>query len=99
LIALIRYTGGSLFAELLITVTSLYIAYASFVLALYIRRRWRRLFYTADMQAADKFGKEVLLAALAKYGETISATGYPLKRFHLWPTVGQRIENLHKNLR
>ena len=69
------------------------------VIALYLRRRWRSLSYTADRQAADKFGKDVLLAALAKYGETISATGYPRKRLHLWPTVGQRIERLHKDLR
>jgi hypothetical protein len=96
LIALIRYAGGPIFSELLITLMSLYLVYTSIVLGLYIRRRWRRLFYAADKQAADGFGKDVLLAALAKYGETISATGYPKGRLHLWPTVGQRIEHLQK---
>jgi hypothetical protein len=64
------------------------------MLGLYIKRRWRRLFYTADRQATDKLGKDVPLMALAKYGETISATGYPRKRLHLGPIVSQRIERL-----
>jgi len=99
LIALFRYGRGPLYIELLLTIIGLYLAYTSIVLALYIRGRWRRFFYTADRQAADKFGKEELLVALAKYGETISATGYPRKRLHLWPTVSQRIERLQKDLR
>ncbi|TMI13184.1 hypothetical protein E6H35_08255 [Candidatus Bathyarchaeota archaeon] len=69
------------------------------VIALYVRRRWRSFSYIADRRAADTIGKEVLLAAFAKYGETISATGYPRKRVHLWPTVSQRIERLQKDLR
>jgi len=69
------------------------------VIALYVRRRWRSLSYIADRRAADTIGKEVLLEALAKYGEKISATGYPRKRLHLWPTVSQRIERLRKGLR
>jgi len=69
------------------------------VIALYVRRRWRSLSYIADRSAADTIGKEVLLTAFAKYGETISATGYPRKRVHLWPTVSQRIERLQKDLR
>ncbi len=68
------------------------------VIVLYVRRRWRSLFYAADRQATEKVGKDLLLAALAKYGKTISATGYPLKRLHLRPTVGQRIEHLQKGL-
>jgi hypothetical protein len=96
LIALFRYARGPIYTELLITIITLYLVYSSIVLALYIRRRWRRLLYTADRQAADKFGKEVLLAALAKYGETITATGNPRKRLHLWPTVSQRIERLQR---
>jgi hypothetical protein len=67
------------------------------VIVLYVRRRWRSLFYAADRQATEKVGKDVLLAALVKYGKTISATGYPLKRLHLRPTVGQRIEHLQKD--
>jgi len=69
------------------------------VIALYVRRRWRSLSYAADRRAAAIVGKEVLLAALTKYGRTISATGYPLKRMHIWATVGQRIENLQKDFR
>jgi hypothetical protein len=69
------------------------------VIALYVRRRWRTLSYTADRRAADTVGKEVLVGALARYGRTISATGYPRKRLHLWPTVSQRIERLQKDLR
>jgi len=69
------------------------------VIVLYVRRRWRSLFYAADRLAAEKVGRAVLLATLTKYGQTISATGYPLKRLHLRPTVGQRIERLQKDLR
>jgi hypothetical protein len=68
------------------------------VIVLYVRRRWRSLFYAADRQATEKVEKDVFLAALAEYGKTISATGYPLKRLHLRPTVGQRIEHLQKGL-
>ena len=96
LLAIIRYAKGPVFTDLLITLTSLYTVYSIIVLALYIRRRWRRLFYNADSQAADKIGKDVLVTVLAKYGEMISATGYSSKRFHLWPTVGQRIRRLQK---
>jgi hypothetical protein len=66
------------------------------VVALYVRRRWRSLSYTADRRAADIVGREVLLKALARYRDTISATGSRPKRLHLWPTVGQRIERLQK---
>jgi Zn-dependent protease with chaperone function len=69
------------------------------VIALYLRRRWRSLPYTADRRAADIVGKKVLLAAFAKYGETISSTGYPRKRLHFWPTVSQRIERLQRTSR
>ncbi|OLE70076.1 hypothetical protein AUF78_08315 [archaeon 13_1_20CM_2_51_12] len=72
-------------------------SYALLMVALWSRRAWRGLFYTADGQAADKLGKEVLLATLTKYGETISVTGYPRKRLHLWPTVSQRIERLQRS--
>ena len=99
LIALIRFGRGSYYIPLLLAIISFQLVYSSIVLGLYIRRRWRRLFYTADRHAADKFGKDVLLAALAKYGETISATGYLGKRLHLWPTVGQRIERLREGSR
>jgi len=96
LIALFRYVRGPIYIGLLLTIIGLYLAYTSIVLSLYIRGKWRRFFYTADRQTADKFGKEEFLAALAKYGETISATGYPRKRLHLWPTVSQRIGRLHQ---
>jgi hypothetical protein len=69
------------------------------VIALYVRRRWRSLSYTADRRAADTVGKEVLLEALAKYRDTISATGSPPKRLRLWPTLSQRVERLQKDLR
>ncbi|HEV2119891.1 MAG TPA: hypothetical protein VGS11_07300 [Candidatus Bathyarchaeia archaeon] len=96
LIALFRSGRGPYYLELLLTIMALYVLYSGIVLGLYIRRRWRRLFYDADRRTADKFGKQELLATLAKYGEAISATGYPRKRFHLWPTVNQRIERLQK---
>jgi Zn-dependent protease with chaperone function len=100
LIALFRSNlRGPIYIDLLITIISLQLTYSSIVLGLYIRRRWRQFFYIADQRAADKVGKEILLAALAKYGEKISATGYPRKRLHLWPTVSQRIERLQKDLR
>lgn len=72
----------------------IWISYEALVLGLWIKWRYRRLSYTADRRAAHTVGSEVLLAALAKYGEAISATGYPRKRLHLWPTVSQRIERL-----
>jgi hypothetical protein len=67
------------------------------VIALYVGRRWRTLSYITDRRAADTIGKQVLLTALAKYGETIAVTGYPRKRFHLWPAVSQRIERLQRS--
>ena len=99
LIALIRNVRGILFTELLLSIMPLYLVYSSVILGLYIRRRWRRLSYTADGQAADKFGRDVLLAALVKHGEAVSATGYPRKRLHLWPTINQRIERLREGSR
>ena len=84
------------FRELVIANLILFLAYAASVIVLYNKRRWRSLPYGADRRASGIVGREVLLAALAKYGETLSATGYPLKRLHLWPTVGQRIEHLNK---
>jgi hypothetical protein len=100
LIALFRSNlRGPIYIDLLITIISLQLTYSSIVLGLYIRRRWRRLFYIADQRAADTVGKEVLLAALAKYGEKISATGYTRKRLHLWPTVSQRIKSLQRTSR
>jgi uncharacterized membrane protein (GlpM family) len=84
---------------LLLATIILWIIYASSILALYIRWYWRSLSYSANRRAADVVGREVLLAALAKYGQAISATGYPLKRLHLWPTVNQRIQRLQKDLR
>jgi hypothetical protein len=84
---------------LLLATISLWIIYASSMLALFIRWYWRSLSYSANRRAADVVGREVLLAALAKYGQAISATGYPLKRLHLWPTVNQRIQRLQKDLR
>ncbi len=90
----LRRQDPALSRSLLFATIIIWITYAVLMVALWSRRLWRGLFYTADRQAADKFGREVLPAALAKYGETISATGYPRKRFHLWPTVSQRIERL-----
>ena len=84
---------------LLLATISLWIIYASSMLALFIRWYWRSLSYSANRRAADVVGREVLLAALAKYGQAISATGYPLKHLHLWPTVNQRIQRLQKDLR
>jgi hypothetical protein len=94
LLALFRYGRGPFFIELLLTFMTLYLVYTSIVLGLYIRGKWRRLFYAADQQTAKLLGKETFLAALAKYGETVSATGYPRKRLHLSPTVSQRIKRL-----
>jgi hypothetical protein len=97
LIVLIRsIVRGPLFETLLTTIVSLQVIYSALVIVLFTRRRWRSLLYTADQRAASIIGKEALLAALAKYGERISATGYPRKRLHLWPTIGQRIERLQK---
>ncbi|OLD11686.1 MAG: hypothetical protein AUI97_08915 [Crenarchaeota archaeon 13_1_40CM_3_52_17] len=83
--------------SLLFATIIIWASYALLMVALWSRRAWRGLFYTADGQAADKLGREVLLATLTKYGETISVTGYPRKRLHLWPTVSQRIERLQRS--
>jgi hypothetical protein len=82
--------------NLLIAALAIWISYEALIVALWSRRLWRSIFYTADQRAANIIGKEVILAALAKYGRAISGTGYPLKRLHLWPTVSQRIERLQK---
>lgn len=96
LLGILRLTYGDLSKELLTTTVILWAIYSLSLLTLYMKWFWRSLSYTADRQAADKFGKDALLAALAKYGEKINATGYPRKRLHLWPTVSQRIERLQK---
>ncbi len=97
LLSIIHLAKGAYLTDLLVTLNVLLIVYFSSVILLYVKRRWRSLPYTADRRAADIIGKDVLLAALAKYGETITATGYPLKRLHLGPTVNQRIEYLRKD--
>jgi hypothetical protein len=98
LLALFRYGRGPFFPELALTINILYLAYIGIALWWYIRGKWRRLFYAADQQAAKLLGKETFLESLAKYGETVSATGYPRKRLHLSPTVGQRIDRLQTAL-
>jgi hypothetical protein len=96
LLVILRLPNRDLSNELLTSTVILWAIYSLSLLTLYMKWLWRTLPYTADRQAADKFGKEVLLAALAKYGETITATGNPRKRLHLWPTVSQRIERLQR---
>jgi hypothetical protein len=83
--------GGLLLATIII-----YLVYASTLLALWIGWYWRSFTYKADQRVASIIGREMLLAALVKYGETIAATGYPRKLLHLWPTVGQRIVRLQR---
>jgi hypothetical protein len=97
LIQIFHVTNRAYAGQLLFTIISLYILYEAIVLIFYLRWSKRGIPYAADRQAAEKFGREVLLAALAKYGEKINATRYPRKRLHLWPTVGQRIERLHRS--
>jgi len=80
---------------LLETIT-IWIVYAFTLLALWIRWYWRSFTYNADRRAAKTIGKDVLLEALAKYRDMISATGYQSKPVHLWPTLSQRIERLQK---
>jgi hypothetical protein len=99
LLVILRLPDHSLSSELLWATVALWAIYSLSLLTLYTKWLWRDLSYTADRRTADTIGKEMLLSALAKYGETISATGYPRKRLHLRPTVGQRIERLQKDLR
>jgi hypothetical protein len=99
LLVILRLPDHSLSSELLWATVALWAIYSLSLLTLYTKWLWRDLPYTADRRVADTIGKETLLSALAKYGETISATGYPRKRLHLWPTVSQRIERLQKDLR
>jgi hypothetical protein len=94
LLVILRLPYGDFSKELLTTTVILWAIYSLSLLTLYMKWLWRSLSYNADRRTADMIGKEVLLAALAKYGETIAATGYPRKRFHLWPAVNQRIERL-----
>ncbi len=96
LLVIFRLPDRNLSIELLWATVALWAIYTLSLLRFYTKWLWRDLPYTADRHAADTIGKEVLLSALAKYGETISATGYPRKRVHLWPTVSQRIERLRK---
>jgi Zn-dependent protease with chaperone function len=103
LIALLRILplgkqDEALSRNLLIATLAIWISYEFLIVALWSRRLWRGLFYSADLRAAKIIGKELLLSALAKYGATIAVTGYPRKRLHLWPTVGQRIERIQKEM-
>jgi hypothetical protein len=91
-----RLANQVLARELLLAAVTLWAVYTLSLLALYTKWLWRSLSYIADQRAANTIGKEVLLAALGKYGETISATGYLRKRLHLWPTVSQRIGLLQR---
>jgi hypothetical protein len=97
LLVILRLPYGDLSNELLTTTVILWAIYSLSLLTLYMKWFWRSLSYTADRRAANTIGKEVLLVALAKYGEKINATGYPRKRLHLWPTVSQRIERLQRS--
>ena len=96
LLVVLRLPDRNLSIELLWATVALWAIYTLSLLRFYTKWLWRDLPYTADRRAADAIGKEVLLSALARYGEAISATGYPRKRVHLWPTVSQRIERLQK---
>jgi hypothetical protein len=96
LLVILRLPDRNLSIELLWATVALWAIYTLSLLRFYIKWLWRDLPYTADRHTADTIGKEVLLSALAKYGETISAAGYPRKRVHLWPTVSQRFERLQK---
>ena len=99
LLVILPLPDHRLASELLWATVALWAIYSLSLLTLYTKWLWRDLPYAADRRAADTIRKETLLSALAKYGETISATGYPRKRLHLWPTVSQRIERLQKDLR
>jgi hypothetical protein len=99
LIQIFRSSSRADATSLLTLTILLWILYASAILMLYIKWYWRILSYVADQLAAKTLGKEVLLGTLAKYGETISATGYRPYRLHLWPNVSQRIERLKKDHR
>jgi len=97
LLVILRLPDRNLSIELLWATVALWAIYTLSLLRIYTKWLWRDLPYTADRRAADAIGKEVLLSALAKYGEAISATGYPRKRLHLWPTISQRIERLQRS--
>jgi hypothetical protein len=96
LLQILRLTNQDYSRTLLFITVTLWTVYTLTLLTLYTRWLWRSLSYTADRRTADIIGREVLLQALTKYGETISATGYPRRRLHLWPTVSQRIERLQR---
>lgn len=96
LLAILRLPDHSLSSELLWATVALWAIYSLSLLTLYTKWLWRDLSYAADRRAADTIGKGMLLSALAKYGETISATEYPRKRLHLRPTVSQRVERLQQ---
>jgi Zn-dependent protease with chaperone function len=97
LLQILRLPDRNLSSELLWATVALWAIYSLSLLTLYTKWLWRSLSYTADKHAADILGREVLLSALTRYGETISATGYPRKRLHIWPTIGQRIERLQRS--
>ena len=96
LLTIFRLTNQDYSRTLLITTVTLWTVFTVSLMALNIRWLWRTISYKADWRAANIIGKQALIAALAKYGQTISVTGYPRKRLHLWPTVRQRIERLQK---
>src|SRR5260370_6837497 len=96
LLVIFRLPDRNLSIELLWATVALWAIYTLSLLRFYTKWLWRDLPYTADRHAADTIGKEVLLSALAKYGETISPAGYPRKRLHIWPTIHQTIERLQK---
>ena len=97
LLVILRLPDRNLSIELLWATVALWAIYTLSLLRFYTKWLWRDLPYTADGHAAETIGKEVLLSALAKYGETIYATGYPRKRLHIWPTINQRIERLQRS--
>ena len=97
LLVVLRLPDRNLSIELLWATVALWAIYTLSLLRFYTKWLWRDLPYTADRRAADAIGKEVLLSALAKYGETISAAGYPRKRLRIWPTISRRIERLQRS--
>jgi hypothetical protein len=85
--------------RLLLATIAFFVLYAACILVLWIKWYSRSLTYVADQRAANTIGREVFVEALDRYGRAISATGYPLRRLHVWPTIGQRIERLQKGVR
>src|SRR5260370_5357020 len=92
LLVIFRLPDRNLSIELLWATVALWAIYTLLLLRFYTKWLWRVLPYTADRRAADAIGKEVLLLALATYGEAISATAYPRIRVHLCPTVSHTVE-------